>query len=43
MKERAVKSMLCVRDVSREKAVEAVESVFDACFNDTDPFDRIPP
>ena len=43
VKERAVKSMLCVRDISKEEAHEVVESVFDACFHDTEPFERIPP
>ena len=43
VKERAVKSMLCVRNISKEEAEEVVESVFDACFNDTEPFERIPP
>ena len=43
VKTRAVKSMLCVKDISKEEAEEVVESVFDACFNDTDPFERIPP
>lgn len=43
VKERAVKSMLCVRDMSKQEAQEVVESVFDACFNDTEPFERIPP
>ena len=43
VKERAVKSMLCVRDISKEEAQEVVESVFDACFHDTEPFERIPP
>ena len=35
--------MLCVRDISKEEAQEVVESVFDACFHDTEPFERIPP
>lgn len=35
--------MLCVRDISKEEAERVVESVFDACFNDTEPFERIPP
>ena len=43
MKERAVKSMLCVRNITKKEAEDTVESVFDACFNDTDPFERIPP
>jgi len=43
VKERAVKSMLCVKDISKQEAEDVVNSVFDACFNDTDPFERIPP
>lgn len=43
VKERAVKSMLCVRDISKQEAEDVVDSVFEACFNDTDPFERIPP
>ena len=43
VKSRAVKSMLCVRNISKEEAEEVVESVFDACFHDTEPFERIPP
>ncbi|KAJ7376846.1 Mitochondrial inner membrane protease ATP23 [Desmophyllum pertusum] len=43
VKERAVKSMLCVRNISKTEAEDVVESVFVACFNDTEPFERIPP
>lgn len=43
MKTRAVKSMLCVRNISKEEAEKVVDSVFDACFHDTEPFERIPP
>ena len=43
VKERAVKSILCVREISKQEAEDVVESVFDACFHDTDPFQRIPP
>lgn len=35
--------MLCVRDISKQDAEDVVDSVFEACFNDTDPFERIPP
>ncbi|XP_028401908.1 mitochondrial inner membrane protease ATP23 homolog [Dendronephthya gigantea] len=42
-KNRAVKSILCVSDVSREKAEDIVSSVFEECYKDTEPFDRIPP
>ena len=38
-----MKSMLCVRDISEEQAKNIVESVFEPCFKDTDPFERIPP
>lgn len=38
-----MKSMLCVRNISKQEAMDVVDSVFDACFNDTDPFERIPP
>ncbi|KXJ09930.1 Mitochondrial inner membrane protease ATP23-like [Exaiptasia diaphana] len=43
VKQRAVNSILSVRDVTRKEAESVVDSVFDACFNDTDPFERIPP
>ncbi len=43
MKERAVKSILCVQDITEEEAVKVVEGVFEPCFKDTDPFERIPP
>eukprot|EP00794_Sanderia_malayensis_P007398 gene7400-8218_t len=43
VKERAVKSILCVKDITKEEAVNVVEGVFESCFKDTDPFDRIPP
>lgn len=43
VKERAVKSILCVREISKQDAEDVVDSVFDACFHDTDPFERIPP
>ena len=43
VKERATKSILCVRDVTEEEAKIAVESVFPSCFKDILPFERIPP
>lgn len=43
VRERASKSLLCVRDISESEAVAAVDRVFDTCFRDTDPFERIPP
>lgn len=42
-KDRATKSILCVRDVSEDTAKEAVDHVFPACFKDTAPFERVPP
>ncbi|RDD44560.1 Mitochondrial inner membrane protease ATP23-like protein [Trichoplax sp. H2] len=43
VKDRAVKSILCVMDVDENEARNAVDTVFDSCFADLDPFDRIPP
>ena len=43
MKERALKSMQCVRDITELEARAVVESVFQTCFLDTDPFERVPP
>ena len=43
VRERATKSILCVRDVSEEEAKRAVDQVFDSCFEDTFPFERVPP
>ena len=42
-KDRATKSILCVRDVSEAAAKEAVDRVFSACFKDTAPFEKVPP
>ena len=42
-KDRAIKSILCVRDVSEDAAKEAVDSVLPACFKDTAPFERVSP
>ena len=42
MRDRAIRSILAVRKVSRETAEKAVDEVFDACFNDLEPFGRIP-
>ena len=36
-------SLLCVKDISKEKAYELVDDVFTSCFKDTDPFERVPP
>ena len=38
-----MKSILCIRDVSEEEAKGAVERVFESCFRDTYPFERVPP
>jgi inner membrane protease ATP23 len=43
VKERATKSILCVRDVSENEAKQIVDKVFSTCFKDTSPFERIPP
>ena len=43
VKERASKSMQCVRDLSDKEARAVVETVFQTCFTDTDPFERVPP
>ena len=40
---RAVKSILCVSDISKDEAEKIVSSVFEDCYKDTEPFDRIPP
>ena len=44
VRERASKSIMCVReDMSEAEARKAVDQVFDACFADTVPFERVPP
>lgn len=43
VRERASKSLLCVQDITESEARQAVDSVFDTCFQDTDPFERVPP
>ncbi|OXB61733.1 hypothetical protein ASZ78_016919 [Callipepla squamata] len=42
VRDRAIRSILAVRKVSRETAEKAVDEVFDTCFNDLEPFGRIP-
>ncbi|XP_067855500.1 mitochondrial inner membrane protease ATP23 homolog isoform X1 [Heptranchias perlo] len=42
VRERACRSILAVRKVSQETAEKAVDGVFDNCFNDLEPFGRIP-
>ncbi|TDG96810.1 hypothetical protein EPR50_G00233000 [Perca flavescens] len=39
---RALRSILAVRKISREEAVKIVDEVFHTCFNDHEPFGRIP-
>ena len=43
VRERASKSLLCVQDITESEARQTVDSVFDTCFRDTDPFERVPP
>ncbi|XP_021513194.1 mitochondrial inner membrane protease ATP23 homolog isoform X1 [Meriones unguiculatus] len=42
VRDRAVLSILAVRNISREEAQKAVDEVFQSCFNDREPFGRIP-
>ncbi|KAG7269658.1 hypothetical protein CRUP_019047 [Coryphaenoides rupestris] len=42
VRDRALRSILAVRSVSREEAVKVVDEVFDVCFSDHAPFDRLP-
>ncbi|KAM5171407.1 mitochondrial inner membrane protease ATP23 homolog isoform 2-T2 [Mantella aurantiaca] len=42
VRDRAIRSILAVRNVSQETAEKAVNEVFDSCFNDREPFGRIP-
>lgn len=39
---RALRSILAVRNISREEAEKIVDEVFDTCFKDHAPFGRIP-
>ncbi|XP_032361116.1 mitochondrial inner membrane protease ATP23 homolog [Etheostoma spectabile] len=39
---RALRSILAVRKISREEAEKIVDEVFHTCFNDHEPFGRIP-
>lgn len=43
VRERASKSLLCVQDMTESDARQAVDSVFDTCFRDTEPFEHVPP
>lgn len=40
VKHKATVSVLAVRDVTLEQAKEAVEKVFDRCYNDLEPIGR---
>nr|XP_014430695.1 mitochondrial inner membrane protease ATP23 homolog isoform X2 [Pelodiscus sinensis] len=42
VRDRAIRSILAVRKVSKETAEKAVDEVFDSCFNDHEPFGRVP-
>ncbi|CAO2582134.1 Mitochondrial inner membrane protease ATP23 homolog [Lemmus lemmus] len=42
VRDRAALSILAVRNISREEAQKAVDDVFESCFNDREPFGRIP-
>ncbi|XP_038628056.1 mitochondrial inner membrane protease ATP23 homolog isoform X2 [Tachyglossus aculeatus] len=42
VRERALRSILAVRKVSKAAAEKAVDEVFDSCFSDHEPFGRIP-
>ena len=43
VRERARKSLLSIQDIGEAEAGKVVDSVFDACFRDTEPFERVPP
>ncbi|XP_035874624.1 mitochondrial inner membrane protease ATP23 homolog isoform X1 [Phyllostomus discolor] len=42
VRDRAILSILAVRNISKEVAEKAVDDVFESCFNDHEPFGRIP-
>ncbi|XP_057559122.1 mitochondrial inner membrane protease ATP23 homolog isoform X2 [Hippopotamus amphibius kiboko] len=42
VRDRAIRSILAVRNISKEVAQKAVDEVFESCFNDHEPFGRIP-
>ncbi|XP_066445974.1 mitochondrial inner membrane protease ATP23 homolog [Eleutherodactylus coqui] len=42
VRDRAVRSIMASSKSSQETAEKAVDEVFDSCFNDREPFDRIP-
>lgn len=43
MRERARKSLLSTQDIGEAEARKVVDSVFDTCFRDTEPFEQVPP
>uniref|UniRef100_A0A4W2EBJ5 Mitochondrial inner membrane protease ATP23 n=2 Tax=Bos TaxID=9903 RepID=A0A4W2EBJ5_BOBOX len=42
VRDRAIRSILAVRNINKEVAQKAVDEVFESCFNDHEPFGRIP-
>nr|XP_045000714.1 mitochondrial inner membrane protease ATP23 homolog [Jaculus jaculus] len=42
VQDRAILSSLAVRNISKEEAQKVVDDVFESCFNDLEPFGRIP-
>ncbi|XP_071960371.1 mitochondrial inner membrane protease ATP23 homolog [Antedon mediterranea] len=42
VRERAMKSVMSVRNISKEDIDKAMDDVWDICFNDFEPFDKIP-
>ncbi|XP_070559298.1 mitochondrial inner membrane protease ATP23 homolog [Ptychodera flava] len=42
VKDRAIRSVLAAREVPRPVVEKAVDEVFDSCFNDHEPFHKIP-
>ncbi|XP_072257531.1 mitochondrial inner membrane protease ATP23 homolog isoform X2 [Pyxicephalus adspersus] len=42
VRDRALRSIMAVRDISRKAAERAVDEVFTLCFKDYEPFGRIP-
>ena len=40
MKNKALQSVLLVRNVTKEEAMIAVDEVFDRCYRDTEPYGR---
>ncbi len=40
VRRRAYTSVMAVRDVTKEQAMEAIDRVFDRCYNDLEPFGR---